>query len=177
MLELKSKNLFTIITASGVFGICKILEFYDLIGKNILYLYNEENHTSTLKSLVKCNKQKFGRSDFKDVLSQHLFRVDIIVVDTNASVQDYLTIIKDVTDLPVIFIMKSISAVNFSYFEKVYVFSTQTSSTNINFRSKPIRELENYLIQDLNEGWESNLYDLKIQYIRDKNLSDLLGDD
>ena len=49
-----------------------------------------------------------------------------------------------------------------------------TTISSLSFDSD---KLENYLVESIKEGWRSNLKELKIQYIRDKNLRDLLGED
>jgi len=50
----------------------------------------------------------------------------------------------------------------------------RTTISSLSFDSD---KLENYLVESIKEEWKSNLKELKIQYIRDKNLRDLLGED
>ena len=82
MLELKSKNLF-IKSGGSIYGVSRILDFYDLIGKNILLLHYRG---SVMSSWVKFNKQEFTSSTLKYILPEHLFRLDLIVVDGNPKI-------------------------------------------------------------------------------------------
>jgi hypothetical protein len=85
MLELKSKNLF-IKSGNGSHNvISKVLDFYDLIGKNILLLHDE---SSVMSSWVKFNNQLFTPSTLKEVLQHNLFRLDLIVVDSNQWIEE-----------------------------------------------------------------------------------------
>jgi|APCry1669189883_1035261.scaffolds.fasta_scaffold10355_3 hypothetical protein len=176
MVELKSKNLFIKKGGAAVYTISKILDFYDLIGKNILYM---GYHGSTLSGLLKCNKKNFTPGTFSNVLKDNLFRVDIIVIDSNSEWRYNHTTLRKITDLPVIFIIdnSSLLKVSIDDFDRAYAFS---KDENKGFRSILANlsgdRLEDYKVEDLKEGWSSNLKDLKVQYIRDKNLRDLLGD-
>ena len=65
-------------------------------------------------------------------------------------------------------------------FDTAYILSkssgiptSQLTITSLTFSDK----LEDYLVESVKDEWKSNLKELKIQYIRDKNLRDLLGDD
>lgn len=189
MLELKSKNLFIKNGSGSIYGISKILDFYDLIGKNILLLHYKG---STLSSWVKFNKQEFSVSSLQYVLPEHLFRLDLIVVDCNHDVEENYRTIRKITDLPVIFITdirnddlelkNSKGSIRIKNFETAYILSKAggiptgrlTTISSLSFDSD---KLENYLVESIKEEWKSNLKELKIQYIRDKNLRDLLGED
>jgi len=179
MLELKSKNLF-IKSGSVNIGISKILDFYDLTGKNILLLHYKG---STLSSIIGAyNKQQFTPSSLQHILSQHLFRLDLIIVDSGDpwfEIEENYQTIRNITDLPVIFTIDIRKINETKNFDTAYILSKKsggqlTTISSLNFDSD---RLEDYLVESIKEGWKTNLKELKIQYIRDKNLRDLLGED
>jgi hypothetical protein len=189
MLELKSKNLF-IKSGNGSHNvISKVLDFYDLIGKNILLLHDE---SSVMSSWVKFNNQLFTPSTLKEVLQHNLFRLDLIVVDSNQWIEENYKSIRQITDLPVIFIddirndnleLKNPKGkIKIKNFDTAYILSKAggiptgrlTTISSLTFDSD---KLEDFIIESVKDEWKSNLKELKIQYIRDKNLRDLLGED
>ena len=187
MLELKSKNLF-IKSYMGHSVISKVLDFYDLIGKNILLLHDQN---SGMSSWVKFNNQLFTPSTLKNIIENNLFRLDLIVIDTDTNqeeVEQNYKIIRQVTDLPVIFIdnlnsTEELAKINPDNFDTAYILSRERFNSALQVpggfalhRFTDSDNLDDYLVQSLHENWKSNLRELKIQYIRDKNLRDLLGD-
>jgi hypothetical protein len=189
MLELKSKNLF-IKSGNGSHNvISKVLDFYDLIGKNILLVHDK---SSVMSSWVKFNKQLFTSSNLKDVLEHNLFRLDLIVVDSNQLIEENYKTIRQITDLPVIFLVDIRSdnldlkntngKIKVKNFDTAYILSKSDKIptgrlTSISSLTFDYDKLDNFIVESLREEWKSNLKELKIQYIRDKNLRDLLGDD
>ena len=184
MLELKSKNLFIKSSPFGHSVVAKVLDFYDLIGMNILFLHSRN---SDFSSWLKFNKQEFNFENLKNIVSNNLFRLDLIVVhDLQANFENTYRIIRQVTDLPVIFIVDSASnffkSINIKNFDTAYILSKAdgiptgrlTTISSLTFDSD---KLEDFLIESVKDEWKSNLKELKIQYIRDKNLRDLLGED
>lgn len=180
MLELKSKNLFIKSGNMSHTVISKVLDFYELIGKNILLLHDQN---SVMSSWVKFNNKLFTPSTLKNILENNLFRLDLIVIDTNQQIEQNYKTIRQITDIPVIFIddLKN-SKIKVKNFDTSYILSKSggiptgrlTSISSLTFDSD---KLDNFIVECLNENWKSNLKELKIQYIRDKNLRDLLGDD
>lgn len=175
MVELKSKNLFYLGDANGVYVASKVIDFLDLIGKNIIFLYDEK---TTLSSIMRIKKVKFTKSNLIEELKNNLFRVDIIVIETN-DMKSYNDIRK-FTNLPLIYITnKMYIHSDFDCAYRLYKEKWVVSGTNIpsSIQISNLDKLEEYLVEDLKNGWNSNLKNLKVQYIRDKNLRDLLGDD
>lgn len=172
MLELKSKNLFTGKNNNRLFAVHKIFEFYDLEGRNICIfhnrnkLYNGFNNIST------------DSLNLSKDLGNNLFRLDIIVVDFSfvnlTNVISVYDAIREVTNLPIIFIIgwKNIEFLKLDWFETAYFFDKK-----MDFSAQFQDSLDDYLVQDLKNDWKSNLRELKTQYIRDKNLRDLFGED
>ena len=177
MVELKSKNLFLLKGDGSMYVVPKILDFLDLIGKNIVYFHDEK---TPMVSLQRFKTIEFSKKDFPDKLKNNLFRVDIIVIESE-KVKDklYYNRLRKITDLPVLWISHSIeSKFTISDFDCIYRLSKNKSNLVgklLNFNIK--ENLEDYIVEDLKNGWKSNLKDLRVQYIRDKNLRDLLGDD
>lgn len=183
MLELKSKNLFIKSGFSSTYSISKVLDFYDLIGKNILLLHHE---SSNLSSWVRFNKKSFTNTSIEKVLTENLFRINLLVVDYGLFIEEIYEKIRKVTDIPVIFIVDirddNLSLKNKSGSIKVDKFDT----AYILYKSRGIPTgivmsldsdgLSNFLVESIKDGWESNLQELKKQYIRHQNLKDLLGD-
>jgi len=179
MLELKSKNLFIKSGVGSHVVISKILEFYDLIGKNILLLHYKYSLTS---SWVKFNKQEFTTSTLKHILSEHLFRLDLIVVDVKSQgildIEENYRTIRQITDLPVIFLTDyPRHDLDMKNFDTAYILSKKSVIPTGRLTTSSLNNLEYHLIESIKEEWKSNLKELKIQYIRDKNLLDLLGED
>ena len=188
MVELKSKNLFIKKGNGAIYTISKIIDFYDLIGLNVLYMSYKG---ATLGGLLKCSKRNFTPSAFSSILSENLFRVDVIIVDPPESNFNSLYFqARKLTQVPVIFVanirdddldLKNPKGMKLSDFETAYLFSKGDSmsgtlqSLQLGWVSSSDK-LEDYVVEELKEGWVSNLKNLKVQYIRDKNLRDLLGD-
>jgi hypothetical protein len=178
MLELKSKNLFIKSGFSSEYSISRVLEFYDLIGKNILLLKNE---SSNLSSWVRFSKKDFTLSNLENVLSENLFRVNLLVVDTDKSIEETYDKIRKITEIPVIFITSirnddldiknSKGSIKVKNFDTVYVLSKNRSVSSFDSDS-----LSDFIVESIKDEWKSNLKDLKKQYIRHQNLKDLLGD-
>jgi hypothetical protein len=189
MLELKSKNLFIKSGFSSTHSISKVLDFYDLIGKNILLLHHESSHTtrflqnSNLSSWVRFNKKSFTHASLDKVLTENLFRVDLLVVDFNdvLHIEESYEKIRNITDIPVIFIandnlIKDEKAIKVTNFDTAYLlYKSRGIPTGI-VTSLDSDGLSNFLVESIKDGWKSNLQELKKQYIRHQNLKDLLGD-
>jgi hypothetical protein len=178
MLELKSKNLFIKYGNSSQYCISKVFDFYDIIGKNCLFLYTKG---CSLASLMKFNKQVFTTSSLEHILPNHLFRLDYIIVSSNHNIEENYQTIRKITDIPVVFIVDFGSAkanIEIKNFDTVYILSQERGITTSRLTIISNGEkLEECLVEDLKGGSKSNLRELKIQYIRDKNLRDLLGDE
>ena len=184
MVELKSKNLFLRGNEIGsIYTISKIIDFLDLIGLNVLYLFSlDSDRKTTLGGLLKCNKKIFTPSTFEEVLKNNLFRVDIVLVDGNINIEDNYKDLRKNSNIPVIYIRSESyigtgveRKLKLKYFDTAYLFSRLKVASNP-WTVSAKDNLEEYLVEELKDGWNSNLKELKLQYIRDKNLRDLLGD-
>jgi len=184
MVELKSKNLFVKGGLNAHYTISKILEFYDLIGLNVLYMSYKD---APLSSFINSTKRVFTSSNFEDVLKDNLFRVDIIFIDGTTMKYNLLyNLARKITSVPIIFLSSQSELkqdnvkIRLKDFDTAYLLSKEsgiptgklTAISSLTF----VKGLDSYLVEELNEGWKSNLKELKVQYIRDKNLRDILGD-
>lgn len=171
MLELKSKNLFTG-KSDRLYPIHRIFEFYDILGKNICVFHNRHKQYNGFNNL---STDSLNLS--KDLVN-NLFRLDIIVVDFSfvnlTNVISVYDIIREITNIPIIFIIdwKHIEFLKLDWFETAYLLEKK-----INFSAQFVDSLDEYLVKDLKNEWSSNLQELKKQYIRDKKLRDLFGED
>ncbi len=188
MVELKSKNLFV---KSGIkssdYTIAKILEFYDLIGLNVLYMsYKNGIRDGLLINFINSTKRVFTSSNFEDVLKDNLFRVDIVFIDGSTMNYNLLyNLARKITSVPIIFLSteselkQDIVKIRLKDFDTAYLLTRDVGIPTgklTSISSLASKGLDSYIVEELKGGWKSNLKELKIQYIRDKNLTDLLGD-
>lgn len=170
MLDIKYNNLFTFTKDSDSYGIGNVIEFYDLEGKNVIHI--GERKFNSINNIKMENPM-----DIQDILKSNLFKVDIIVISSKINnVIQTLSKAREVTNLPIIFVVEvpiSLITINImTKFDTIFDFKKiEELSQSIYSLNKP-----KYLIKSIKDNWESNLNDLKIQYIRNKNLADLLGD-
>ena len=165
------------------FTASKIFDVLDLMGKNFMFMHNKP---SKLSAFLKCNKVLFTPSSFEEDLKNNLFRVDCILIESDPVI--YYSNIKDITTIPIVFICNSKSNAykegrlkmsNFDCAYRVWKEDRSTSSfygggiSSINFKEN----LEEYGVEDLKNSWTSNLKELKVQFIRDRNLKDLFGEE
>lgn len=175
MIKLKSNNLFVKTDASSIYGIKRVLDFQELLGKNILGIGKDIGVTKN----IQINK-------VLDEIKDHLYNIDIIAIIYPYDVKWYLREIrKIVPNIDIIFIIED----THDYFihekrdgflkkgrvldatcrfDTIYQFDTII--TDGNFLSN-----KNYMIKSLVDGWETDLESLKTQYIRDFKLDNLLG--
>lgn len=178
MIKLKSNNLFVKTDASSIYGIKRVLDFQELLGKNILGIGTDIGVTKNI------------RINNMDEIKEHLYNIDIITISllshNNHDIKwhlreikriapniDIITIIGDTNDYFIRekrdgFLQKGRTFDATCKFDTIYQFDTII--TDGNFLSN-----KNYMIKSLVDGWETDLESLKIQYIRDFKLDNLLG--
>lgn len=168
MIELKSNNLFIRNESSSIYGIEKILKFYDDCGKNILGI-ELNGCTNTIKSDYPGNWD-----DIFDRIRDNLYNIDIIAISTTnrfgkkMDLGTCLSKIRNITDIPLIIVAQNDrDRENYFKFETIYSFYVEPNAD--------LHKLD-YIIESQREGWTSDIKSLKIQYLRDKNISDILGD-
>lgn len=173
MLDIGKTNLF--LNEKAKYVISKLIDDYDLMGHNCLFL-THKNDTLQLKC-ASCTYTTYD--SIPDVLAENLFRVNIIIVESNRKFKVLLESIREVTDLPVILVTDDLSYdypdYKFDYIYKLYRLESDT------IFSRPIdldKLEEDFLnrshINDIKNGWDMSLGGLRTQYIREKKINDLL---
>lgn len=167
MLDIGKVNLFL---NENNYVVSKLIDYYDLMGRNCLFLDGMNSNI-----LVKCSKLdiKFTRNNISEILPNFLFRVDLLVVVVpDGNIKYLLSSIREVTDLPIIFIIDSnyYNEKDFDYVYRLYKEDTQS----LDLKNYQEQFLNLSRINDIKNDWDMSLADLKTQYIRDKKINDLL---
>lgn len=167
MLDIGKTNLF--LNENG-YVISRIIDYYDLIGRNCLFLDGIDSNIH-----VKCSKITVTSNNISELLSGNLFRVDIIIATSMSRYDSLLSKIREVTDLPVILITD-----NFIYSEKDlqkfdFIYRLYKDDTSyINFEDYENKFLEKSRVNDIKNSWDMSLADIKKQYIREEKINKLL---
>lgn len=171
MLDIGKTNLF--LNDKVEYVVSKLIDDYDLMGHNCLFL----RHTDDSLQL-KCASCAYTTYDsIPDVLSENLFRVNIIIVESNRKFNFLLDSIREVTDLPVILVTDDLSY-DYPDYKFDYIYKLYRQEIDLTFPLNIDKFKENFLnsfhITDVKNNWNTSLSDLRTQYIRDKKINDLL---
>jgi hypothetical protein len=167
MLDIGKLNLFRSVSpkgySNGNWTISHIIDYYDVMGENVIYL----NSDSNTKIFLKCNTIKFDTNlELQEILENNLFRVNIIVIDCNS--MDSIDMIQNTTSLPIIVVENSgyipIYIDNFDYYYECY---SKTEHNGLNF------DRVEY-VNDVKNNWTSTTEDIKLQLLRDKKIENIL---
>lgn len=167
MLDIGKTNLFL---NENNYVVSRIIDDYDLMGHNCLFLdgINSNIH-------VKCSKIMVTSNNISELLSNNLFRIDIIIVTSIIRYDTLLSKIREVTDLPVILIIDNFlySKTDLDKFDFIYrLYKEDTDYLNV--KNYEQQFLEKSKVNDIKNNWDMSLGDLRTQYIRDKKINDLL---
>lgn len=187
MLQLGRVNIFLNGKDGSNFAIPKVLEFFDLSGKNFA-LFHDQN--SKLKWGIKSKRVLYQKkSQISDKILENIFNLDLIVIEG-----DLLSIseIKKITNIPIILVQKDHTKF-FGDVDKIYDFWKSNSSSSWYAPAGMIRgsinpnkivnisslEMENdkYIVSDVISGWEASLSDLITKWRRDFKINQILGGD
>jgi len=158
------------------YALAHLLNFYELTHKNILYTHLSDK--PTLSYLLKCNKKKINYSNYADIIKDNLFNIDILVIDYCNSKSEILeysknTEISSITNstfsslnIPIIFLSKKHNFVENTKITNHYIISV--------IKSEKEPKSSNYLVEDVTNGWKSNMYDIELRIRRDLKLN-ILG--
>ncbi len=175
MLDIGKLNLFRSVSpkgySNGNWTISHIIDYYDIMGENVIYLKSDINSNLFLK----CSVKKFEtNSELIKILKNDLFRVSIIVIDSNS--MDKINIIRDITSLPIIVVAGTfepnylfIYSDKFDYFYECYS-KIEYSVSSIPFI--PAKSIE--YVNDVKNNWTSTIEDIKLQLLRDKKIENIL---
>lgn len=179
MIPLQSKNLFIIDDKTSTFALKSIIDFYELSGKNILFL---SHYYSSLFNILNCSKRTTSLSSFEKTVSDNSFRLDLIVLEvTSSNIFDFHNKIIKTSNLPFIFISKTDSrSIITDLFEEVYVISSKYSNGSsyahsIHSKVMQALDLSNHSAHNLRNGITIDLESLKKQYIRDEKIKSIFN--
>jgi hypothetical protein len=167
MLDIGKTNLFL---NNDKYVVSKLIDDYDLMGHNCLFL-THKNDTLQLKC-ASCTYTTYD--SIPDILSENLFRVNIIIVESNRKFNFLLDSIREVTDLPVIIVTDDLSY-DYPDYKFDYIYKLERDRTfSLSMDKFEEDFLNNSHISDIKNNWSMSLAGLRTQYIRDKKINDLL---
>jgi hypothetical protein len=167
MLDIGKTNLFL---NDDKYVVSKLIDDYDLMGHNCLFL-THKNDTLQLKC-ASCTYTTYD--SIPDILSENLFRVNIIIVESNRKFNFLLDTIREVTDLPVIIVTDDLSY-DYPDYKFDYIYKLERDRTfSLSMNKFEEDFLNNSHISDIKNNWNMTLSGLRKQYIRDKKINDLL---
>ena len=168
MLDIGKTNLF--LNDKAKYVVSKLIDDYDLMGHNCLFL-THKNDTLQLKC-ASCTYTTYD--SIPDILSENLFRVNIIIVESNRKFNFLLDSIREVTDLPVIIVTDDLSY-DYPDYKFDYIYKLERDRTfSLSMDKFEEDFLNNSHISDIKNNWNMSLAGLRTQYIRDKKINDLL---
>ena len=167
MLDIGKTNLFL---NENNYVVGRIIDYYDLMGRNCLFLDSMNSNV-----LVKCSKLdlKFTRNNISEILPNFLFRIDLLLaVVPNSNIKYLLSLIREVTNLPIIFITDNI---NYELYDFDYIYRLYKQETELS----DLKDYENQFLElsrvnDIKNGWDSSLSELSKQLIREEKINKLL---
>ena len=183
MIEIGHKNKI-IIGNGGQFVLHTLVDFYETLGKNILYIFGDNDYT------LKCNSIKVKRYEWElaeEKIMSNLFRLDYIIVMNNFYSEKVAELINTKIKLPTFYVFKSSKSITQkltkSKYDYVYYFYCDDSDRQLkNTMSNPLtpslRDIfneESHQIKDVKNDWTDSLHNVKLRWIRDKKLEDLFG--
>lgn len=171
MIDFKKENYIYGDSESLSYGVHQILDFFDLIGKNILFLY-KKSYNNNLRYFVNFNKIEFTDYDsFLNVLEDkgNLFRVNLVVLDifnqiNTFDVNNYIKILKE-NNIDFIVITKK----EFPIFNNSNSSITKLRRSHLNQNEVVITNIkkdETYLLKDYKKSYIRNI---KIEQLLNNN--------
>jgi hypothetical protein len=157
--------------------VSEVMDFFDLEGKNVLYITDSKVEDTRLFQFLRCNKVTFTGSDYKEVIKSNLYNVDIILVTSTSwmllPVKEYIDKLK----VNGIYIQSpqsntpdyKPSKIEFDNIYEMYVKDSGPRSLN-----EILLDKDRNIIKDIKNDWELSTSELKVKYIRDKKIGDIL---
>ena len=183
MIDIGQKNKI-IIGKGGEFILHSLVDFYETLGKNVLYIIGDKNYP------LKCNTIKVGRYEWEkteEKIMSNLFRLDYIIVRSNFYSDKIVELIDKKINIPSFYVFESTSPIsqksNNSKYDYIYYFHCDDSYNQLRSRlSNPLSPSlsdifneESHIIKDVKNNWSDSLSNIKIRWIRDKKLENLFG--
>jgi hypothetical protein len=157
--------------------VSEVMDFLDLEGKNVLYITDSKVEDTRMFQFLRCNKVTFTGSDYKEVIKSNLFNVDIILVTSTSwmllPVKEYIDKLK-ITGIYIQSPQSNTpdykpSKIEFDNIYEMYVKDSGPRSIN-----EILSDKDRNMIRDIKNGWELSTSELKVKYIRDKKIGDIL---
>jgi hypothetical protein len=157
--------------------VSEVMDFFDLEGKNVLYITDSKVEDTRMFQFLRCNKVTFTGSDYKEVIKSNLFNVDIILVTSTSwmllPVKEYIDKLK-ITGIYIQSPQSNTpdykpSKIEFDNIYEMYVKDSGPRSIN-----EILSDKDRNMIKDIKNGWELSTSELKIKYIRDKKIGNIL---
>ena len=157
-----------------------VIDFFDLEGKNVLFVSDvkSEQNNNLLRFFSGCKKVNFKGDNYKEVIKSNLYNIDIIVINTTSwllrPVKEYIETLK----IPAIYIKPgeitknpavNDTKLNFDNIYEMYIIREPLVNISDILDRKDVK-----MIKDINNNWECSIDDLKLKYIRDKKIGDIL---
>ena len=157
--------------------VSEVMDFFDLEGKNVLYITDSKVADTQMFQYLKCNKVTFTGADYKEVIKSNLFNVDIILVTSTSwmllPVKEYIDKLK-ITGIYIQSPQSNTpnykpSKIEFDNIYEMYVKDSGPRSIN-----EILSDKDRNMIKDIKNGWELSTSELKVKYIRDKKIGNIL---
>jgi hypothetical protein len=157
--------------------VSEVMDFLDLEGKNVLYITDSKVEDTRMFQFLRCNNVTFTGSDYKEVIKSNLFNVDIILVTSTSwmllPVKEYIDKLK-ITGIYIQSPQSNTpdykpSKIEFDNIYEMYVKDSGPRSIN-----EILSDKDRNMIRDIKNGWELSTSELKVKYIRDKKIGDIL---
>ena len=157
--------------------VSEVMDFFDLEGKNVLYITDSKVEDTRLFQFLRCNKVTFTGSDYKEVINSNLYNVDIILVTSTSwmllPVKEYIDKLK-VTGIYIQSPQPNSpdykpSKIDFDNIYEMYVKDSGPRTINDILLDK-----NRNIVKDIKNDWELSTSELKVKYIRDKKIGDIL---
>ncbi len=152
---------------NGWFAASNIISDYDTMGHNCLVLAGDE------MGLLVGSKHYVSYDSVPKIITDNLFRVDVIVVEVAKNSHYLLERLNDMTDLPIIFIGSKMEDFDIKKFDYVYELYSKRIDTEL-----PIRKYDIvHYVKDVLNDWEMSMPEYKKLYIRNEKINQLFKKD
>jgi hypothetical protein len=173
MIEIGNKSKI-LLKNSGIYALSELVDFYDIIGMNVLYIHHQNDHA------LKCNnirvEPKYTWETLKSKIVQNLFRLHIIIVSENKFSHKIEQLIDSEIHLPTIYTTRKQETfkLNFEHsknrYDNWYTFFKEDSTYNFSAMPDFTTKL---IIENNVQNWQIYMSDLKTKYIRNKKIENL----
>jgi hypothetical protein len=156
---------------SANYALLELIELWDLLGRNIKYLYpSNDSHIG----MFNCSKIEFESfSDFKKIISENsnFFRIDLIIINLWKFNLNSVSVYKEILDEMGIDYIIICSSCYYKETDDINLFDITKENTGI----KNIKNLRyNYIITEKQNGCSYSIDDLYKLHIRNKKIDDII---